>query len=93
MSRVQFFRSLTLTDDRLEAPWAIGSVWYLHENNDWCPFGGLQVKSVVAPLTHCSKLEIVLNENDTPQNQQFLLVYTLVLPKESRLQKSVDIQG
>ena len=43
--------------------------------------------------THCSKLEIVLNENDTPQNQQFLLVYTLVLPKESRLQKSVDIQG
>ena len=42
---------------------------------------------------HCSKLEIVLNENDTPQNQQFLLVYTLVLPKESRLQKSVDIQG
>ena len=43
--------------------------------------------------THCSKLKIVLNENDTPQNQQFLLVYTLVLPKESRLQKSVDIQG
>ena len=43
--------------------------------------------------THCSKLEIVLNENDTPQNQQFLLEYTLVLPKESRLQKSVDIQG
>ena len=44
-------------------------------------------------IAHCSKLEIVLNENDTPQNQQFLLVYTLVLPKESRLQKSVDIQG
>ena len=44
-------------------------------------------------MTHCSKLEIVLNENVTPQNQQFLLVYTLVLPKESRLQKSVDIQG
>ena len=43
--------------------------------------------------SHCSKLKIVLNENDTPQNQQFLLVYTLVLPKESRLQKSVDIQG
>ena len=44
-------------------------------------------------FSHCSKLDIVLNENDTPQNQQFLLVYTLVLPKESRLQKSVDIQG
>ena len=29
----------------------------------------------------------------TPQNKQFPLVYTLVLPKESRLQKSVDIQG
>ena len=43
--------------------------------------------------SHCSKLEIVLIENDTQQNQQFLLVYTLVLPKESRLQKSVDIQG
>ena len=43
--------------------------------------------------SHCSKLEIVLNENDTPQNQQFLLVYTLVLSKESRLQKPVDIQG
>ena len=43
--------------------------------------------------THCSKLEIVLNENVTPQNQQFLLVYTLVLSKESRLQKSVNIQG
>ena len=42
---------------------------------------------------HCSKLEIVLNENDIPKNQQFLLEYTLVLPKESRLQKSVDIQG
>ena len=50
------------------------------------------VKDWIAP-PHCSKLEIVLNENDTPQNQQFLLVYTLVLPKESRLQKSVDIQG
>ena len=34
-----------------------------------------------AGLAHCSKLEIVLNENDTPQNQLFLL------------QKSVDIQG
>ena len=43
--------------------------------------------------SHCSKLEIVLNENDIPQNQQFLLLYTLVLPKESRLQKPVDIQG
>ena len=43
--------------------------------------------------THCSKLDIVLNENDSPQNQQFLLVYTLALPKESRLQKSVNIQG
>ena len=48
---------------------------------------------IVIDHPHCSKLEIVLNENDTPQNQQFLLVYTLVLPKESRLQKSVDIQG
>ena len=27
---------------------------------------------------HCSKLEIVLNKNDTPKNQQFLLTYTLV---------------
>ena len=50
-------------------------------------------KSNAFHISHCSKLEIVLNENDTPQNQQFLLVYTLVLPKESRLQKSVDIQG
>ena len=50
-------------------------------------------KSQSVNIAHCSKLEIVLNENDTPQNQQFLLVYTLVLPKESRLQKSVDIQG
>ena len=50
-------------------------------------------KCVQTSATHCSKLEIVLNENDTPQNQQFLLVYPLVLPKESRLQKSVDIQG
>ena len=49
--------------------------------------------AVCSEVPHCSKLEIVLNENDTPQNQQFLLVYTLVLPKESRLQKSVDIQG
>ena len=30
---------------------------------------------------HCSKLEKVFNENDTPQNQQFLLVYTPVVPK------------
>ena len=30
---------------------------------------------------HCSKLEIVLNENDTPHNQQLLLVYIQVLPK------------
>ena len=45
------------------------------------------------PATHCSKLEILLNKNVTPQNQQFLLVYTLVLPKESRSQKSVNIQG
>ena len=30
---------------------------------------------------HCSKLEKVLNENDTPLNQQFLLVYTLILSK------------
>ena len=44
-------------------------------------------------LAHCSKLKIVPNENDTPKNQQFLLVYTLVLPKKSRLQKAVDIQG
>ena len=42
--------------------------------------------------THCSKLGKVLNENDTPQNQQFLLVYTPVVPKQSTLQKSVDIQ-
>ena len=53
----------------------------------------LRLSNSKASCTHCSKLEIVLNENDTPQNQQFLLVYTLVLPKESRLQKSVDIQG
>ena len=44
-------------------------------------------------VPHCSKLEIVLNENVTPENQQFLLVYTLVLQKESRLQNSVNIQG
>ena len=42
-------------------------------------------------VAHCSKLEIVLNENDTPQNQQFLLIYTLVLPKESRLQNEIEI--
>ena len=35
-----------------------------------------------AAVAHCSKLEIVLNENDTPQNQQFLLVHILVLPKK-----------
>ena len=41
----------------------------------------------------CSNWEKVLNENDTPQNQQFLLVYTLVVPKYATLEKSVDIQG
>ena len=31
--------------------------------------------------SHCSNGEKVLNENVTPQNQQFLLVYALVVPK------------
>ena len=51
------------------------------------------LKVVNIDTSHCSKLEIVLNENDTPQNQQFLLFFTPLLPKESRLQKSIDIQG
>ena len=42
---------------------------------------------------HCSNWEKVLNENDTPQNQQFLSVYTLEVPKYSKLEKSIGIQG
>ena len=51
----------------------------------------LKVFMLIVSYSHCLKLETVLNENDTPQNEEFLLVYTLVLPKESRLQKSVGV--
>ena len=43
--------------------------------------------------SHCSNWEKVLNENDTPQNQQFLSVYTLEVPNYSKLEKSIGIQG
>ena len=44
-------------------------------------------------IPHCSNWKKVLNENDTPQNQQFLSVYTLEVPKYSKLEKSIGIQG
>ena len=52
-----------------------------------------QMFHTIANYSHCSNWEKVLNENDTPQNQQFLSVYTLEVPKYSKLEKSIGIRG
>ena len=55
----------------------------------------VNIFSIIYSVTtsHCSTLQKVLNETDTPQNLKISLHITIVVPKLTLWVKSVDIQG